>query len=229
MTSSNEIDGPPPVAPREFWTIIASTGGLFIVGSMVLLVSGVSTDGLFSNGRLLRTIALELALAFWWVPRLRTRGWTLGCITRPAEPLDLARGFLLVAVSLMGYWAFWTILAVIAPAASQAAAAVRISGDASILVVLVVAVVNPVAEEFLYLGFVANLLRREGTMFAVGASVILRLAVHLYQGPLGVVGNLPLGVIFSGYYLWRNRLWPVVVAHSVLDALALVMIAQGAA
>jgi membrane protease YdiL (CAAX protease family) len=51
--------------------------------------------------------------------------------------------------------------------------------------------------------------------------VALRVLVHLYQGRLALIAILPLGVVFTWYYVRTKRLWPVVVAHVVVDALAL--------
>jgi membrane protease YdiL (CAAX protease family) len=44
---------------------------------------------------------------------------------------------------------------------------------------------------------------------------------HAYQGPLAVVTVVPIGILFTAYYLRTRRLWPVVVAHAFQDILAL--------
>jgi membrane protease YdiL (CAAX protease family) len=45
--------------------------------------------------------------------------------------------------------------------------------------------------------------------------------VHLYQGPLSLISIVPGGLVFAWYYAATRRLWPVVIAHGLLDALAL--------
>ena len=55
----------------------------------------------------------------------------------------------------------------------------------------------------------------------------LRLAIHLYQGAIGVVSVLPIGILFAVYYLRTGKLWPVVVAHAAMDLVALGMFAGG--
>jgi membrane protease YdiL (CAAX protease family) len=77
------------------------------------------------------------------------------------------------------------------------------------------------AEEFLYLGFVASVLRSRSTAAAFWGSVLVRVAVHLYQGPLALVAVAPVGVVLTSYYLGSRRIWPAVVAHAVLDFQAL--------
>jgi membrane protease YdiL (CAAX protease family) len=53
------------------------------------------------------------------------------------------------------------------------------------------------------------------------------MAVHLYQGPLRVVGMAALGGALTVYYYRTRRLWPVVVAHGLLDFLALARMNAG--
>ncbi len=88
-------------------------------------------------------------------------------------------------------------------------------------------IVNPIAEEFVYLGFITNLLQRRGELSAIGPAVAGRMAVHIYQGPLRVVGIATLGVVLTVYYYRTRRLWPVVIAHGLLDFLALARVNAG--
>jgi uncharacterized protein len=45
---------------------------------------------------------------------------------------------------------------------------------------------------------------------------------HLYQGALGVVMALPMGLVFTLVFARTGRLWPLVIAHALLDFVALV-------
>lgn len=94
--------------------------------------------------------------------------------------------------------------------------------------VYAVSIVNPMAEEFAYLGFATNVLRRRGEFSAIAPAVAARMAVHIYQGPLPVVGMAAVGGVLSVYYYRTGRLWPVVVAHGLLDFLALTRMNAGA-
>ena len=57
---------------------------------------------------------------------------------------------------------------------------------------------------------------------ALVASSLLRGAYHLYQGFGAGVGNVVMGLVFG--YVWQRtgRLWPLVVAHGLIDAVAFV-------
>ena len=80
---------------------------------------------------------------------------------------------------------------------------------------------NAIFEELLWLAIGMAALRRLGLAAAGTISVALRVLAHAYQGPLAVVTVVPIGILFTAYYLRTRRLWPVVVAHAFQDILAL--------
>lgn len=51
--------------------------------------------------------------------------------------------------------------------------------------------------------------------------VSIRLLYHLYQGPAGVIAINPMGLLFAFVYHRWHRLWPLVFAHGLLDALGI--------
>jgi len=54
------------------------------------------------------------------------------------------------------------------------------------------------------------------------ASAVLRGSYHLYQGFGGFLGNVVLGLVFGRVWQRTNRLWPLVVGHTVIDVVAFV-------
>ena len=60
------------------------------------------------------------------------------------------------------------------------------------------------------------------TWKAVAFSAVLRGCYHLYQGFGAVLGNIAMGLVFV--YAWQRtgRLWPLVIAHGIIDAVAFV-------
>jgi len=126
------------------------------------------------------------------------------------------------------YWMGFYLVAIVVPAFYHLATALRLGGSLSWWAVALTATVNPVAEELLYLGFIANILKTEGAGFALSASVFARAVAHLYQGPVGVFSASLFGVVLGVYYLRTHRLVPVLVAHSALDAIALSRFARAA-
>ncbi|MET7769208.1 CPBP family intramembrane glutamic endopeptidase [Nocardia sp. NPDC005366] len=81
---------------------------------------------------------------------------------------------------------------------------------------------NSVAEEVLVVAYLITRLRRLGWSenSSLLASSLLRGSYHLYQGLGGGLGNLVMGLIFGRYWQRTNRLWPLVLAHATIDAVA---------
>ena len=84
---------------------------------------------------------------------------------------------------------------------------------------------NGWAEEVIVVGYLLTRLRQLGVSPGQGARVVsslLRGAYHLYQGFGAGLGNLAMGLVFG--YTWRRtgRLWPLIVAHGIIDSVAFV-------
>lgn len=92
------------------------------------------------------------------------------------------------------------------------------------IVLTIAAAGNAWAEEILVVGFLITRLRQlgwhENTSLFVAA--VLRGSYHLYQGFGGFVGNLVMGLIFGRIWQRTNKLWPLIIAHTLLDVVAFV-------
>lgn len=75
-------------------------------------------------------------------------------------------------------------------------------------------------EEFIVVGYLFARLGELGWRgrWIVLAAALLRGTYHLYQGPSAFIGNALLGLVFGTLYLRAKRLWPLVIAHSLIDA-----------
>ncbi len=91
-------------------------------------------------------------------------------------------------------------------------------------VLLLTAFANGWAEEIIVVAFLLTRLRqlRVNPVAAMLASSLLRGAYHLYQGFSAGLGNVVMGLVFA--YVWRRtgRLWPLVIAHGIIDSVAYV-------
>lgn len=175
----------------------------------------------FSDRRLLATLGIEALLVLLWVPYLKRRGWTVEHVTCSLHLGDILRAVGLIIAGYIAFVASYALTFVLAPDVAATALETAPTGAPSLPLVVAVALLNPVFEEFLYLGYVANALRRLRLELTLIAIVALRVALHLYQGVLAFVAILPVALVFSVYYLRSGRLWPVVAAHAMMDALSL--------
>ena len=83
---------------------------------------------------------------------------------------------------------------------------------------------NAFAEEMLVIGYLLTRLRQLGFRenSSLFGAAVLRGSYHLYQGFGGFVGNLIMGLVFGRLWQRTNRLWPLVVAHTLLDVVSFV-------
>ena len=102
------------------------------------------------------------------------------------------------------------------------------TGRPHVAIVVAFVLFNALFEELLWLGLGLTALRRFGVAGAGVMSVGLRLLIHAYQGPLALVSIIPMGTVFTAYYIRSHRLWPVIIAHAFQDLLALGALAIGA-
>ncbi len=91
-------------------------------------------------------------------------------------------------------------------------------------VLVLSAFANAWAEEALVVAYLLTRLRQLGVGENGGllASALLRGSYHLYQGFGGFVGNVVLGLVFGRLWQRTNRLWPLVIAHGIIDVVAFV-------
>jgi membrane protease YdiL (CAAX protease family) len=94
----------------------------------------------------------------------------------------------------------------------------------TIPILLLSAAENAVVEEVIAVGYLLARLRdlRWGPWAAIAASAALRGTYHLYQGFGQALGNAAMGAIFAWWFQRTGRLWPLLVAHTLLDVVAFV-------
>jgi membrane protease YdiL (CAAX protease family) len=91
-------------------------------------------------------------------------------------------------------------------------------------ILLLSALQNGLLEEVLVTGYLLTRLRRLGVRpgYAIAISATLRGSYHLYQGFGGFAGNAIMGVIFGTLFLRWRRATPMIIAHTLIDAVAFI-------
>jgi membrane protease YdiL (CAAX protease family) len=81
-----------------------------------------------------------------------------------------------------------------------------------------------IVEEILVIGYLLRRLDQLGwtPWKAIACSAVLRGSYHLYQGLGAFVGNAAMGVIFGFLYRRWGRVTPLIIAHTLIDAVAFV-------
>jgi membrane protease YdiL (CAAX protease family) len=79
-------------------------------------------------------------------------------------------------------------------------------------------VINAVFEELTVTAYVIESMASGGAGPAIAASTLLRFSYYLWQGPLASLSMVPLGLLFGMMYWRRRNVWPLIVAHTIANA-----------
>jgi membrane protease YdiL (CAAX protease family) len=168
------------------------------------------------------TTLVPVALVFYLLAREGAGPSALGLdATRPAS--DLARGAVLAAVIGGSGLALYI-------AAFHLGISLNVVPEDlpavwwRIPVLILDAAQNGILEEVLVLGYLLRRLDQLGWSpgRSIGLAAVVRGSYHLYQGFGGFAGNAILGLIFGVLFRRWGRVTPMVIAHTLIDAVAFV-------
>lgn len=169
----------------------------------------------FSDARFLWAVMVEVVLAASAILFLHTRGFAISTLL----PVPSLMGSVVGVVLFLVAWVVGTL--VYAPFAIgqpvQPIEIMVVEANVSAPAVVLMAMINGTFEEVFLLGFLLRGLRGYGLSVALGATLLVRLLCHLYQGPLGPIWVMGVGLTFAVYYMRSTRLWPPVFAHILWD------------
>jgi len=159
-------------------------------------------------------VELMLLIPVLWIGKLR--GWSLSTFGSKISWKATGAGILLFVVAQSVQVGVGYGVGIIHPEQAYVA-----TGRLAVFPILFISLVNPVYEELLENAYFIHQLKRFGMWPAVLASAAFRGLFHLQFGINAVLGLFAFGVIFAlVYWRWR-QLWPLIVAHSLADLLAL--------
>jgi membrane protease YdiL (CAAX protease family) len=154
---------------------------------------------------------------------LYLRGWSIRDFNLQLSWRLIGAGILLALVYYFIYYFLWLVVeTVFGPFDNSWTEPASVNTGLSLTAILIASIVNPLFEESLVIGYIMkSQTARKGVWYAINVSIFIRLLYHLYQGPLVVIGIVPLGWLFAYVYARWNRLWPIIIAHGILDFIAL--------
>jgi uncharacterized protein len=209
----------------EFLIVVLGAFGLFLLSNLVVLLNPEVMADVppIDNAQLNSLVAHELVVLFVLGAFLRMRGWTAEKLGISADLRDTVIGVGLMALAFGASKLMEALAGHYAPERLEAALRFeQIAGPLHFLTVAAVSIVNPIFEELFVCAYVITALKeKRGAAFAMNVSVALRVTYHLYQGVVGVLLIAPVGLLFAYWYVRSGRLWPLIVAHGLLDFIAL--------
>ncbi len=201
--------------------VIISLGYFIYTSYSLVLDIPATATYTFTNSDALFLIIYEIcALCFvgWF---LKVRGYQLYDFGWEITWILTGAGFLLFFVD-------YTVYMIVAPVLEEI---LKISKfyvhsdyyhEATLTFTLAMIVINSTFEEFIVSAYLITVLtKHHGMMFAIGASVLVRLLYHTYQGPEITVHILPMGILFAFVYWKWKKLWPLIMAHSIWNIMVM--------
>jgi len=207
----------------ETCVVVLLAFGLPVLGSLHALLASERSTPAITTPHLLRLLVSECAVGALIAYLLRVRGWAPKRLGLEFSRSDFAWGLFLVVASYLAYFAVWFAVASLWSGFDAAVASTHlVARGIPVPMSVVVSIVNPIFEEVFLCGYlIAALKDRIGVAAAINVSMGIRLVCHLYQGPLGVVSIVPIGLVYAFYFARTGRLWPVILAHAVEDLFGL--------
>jgi len=195
----------------EFSAVVGLAFGLAILGSLSAASSWTNQPIVFNDTELAGTVGFELIVGTVIFLLLRHRGWTWSHFEVRATTGSTIVGVLIAGIVL----ALWLLLeALLGKVPSEV--------DVTMPWIAITSIINPAFEEMLVLGYVVQAMRKRfGLATGINVSIAIRVLYHLYQGPMAVLPIAVMGAIVAVSYVRLGRLWPAIVAHAILDFVAL--------
>lgn len=206
----------------EYAIVLVGAFGYLVFSNIVLLLHPSAIPPI-SQRHLVFLLIYESIILLLLFAFLHLRGWTIKSLGIKLTAKDTLIGLGLALAVYVAYVLVWWA-AFAAGMHATYAGNNRELADRSLTLpaVIGVSLLNPIFEETFLCGYIVTTAKRRNRVSAgVNISVAIRLSYHLYQGGIGVLGIIPVGLIFAWWYARSGRLWPVFVAHALFDAIGL--------
>ncbi len=205
----------------ELAIVVFVAFGYFILASITSVFSQEQGQA-YTDADLLDLLLYESVVFVFLGLFLLKRGWDHRLLGLTPFARDIPVGIGLAVVDYFFFVLVWLILSQFYPVAQAGEGESMFEPGLGLMTVLAVSILNPLFEEVFVCGYLITALKKRRSLsFAINVSVCIRLAYHLYQGPLGALSIIPMGLVFAYWYARTGRLWPLVIAHGILDFMGL--------
>lgn len=214
----------------EFLIVVCGAFGMPIFSSILSLGAGggagPSGGGalVFNDAVLIGLVVFELVQAAFLIWFLHVRGWTLEKVGLRITWRGTGMGWLLLLGTYVVAMVAQHLASLALPDQMQAGIERYPVSDPNVnmQLVFIASTVNGIFEELFVAGYIITALREaRGVWTAINVSTVVRLLYHLYQGPVGVVTIVPMGLLYGFAYSRTRQLWPLIFAHVLIDIIGL--------
>lgn len=208
----------------EIVIVLSIAFGYSILSSIAIFFSSGPVVAITQEGisfLLVYEIIILTILGFYLI----RKGWTLEKLGLDFKYKQIISGVVL-GLGIFGLnYILINLLLTLSPKFQELFSASIVSSNINIIAILSLSIINPIFEEVFVCAYVIQSIEKlKGTSFAINTSIVLRLSYHLYQGLPRMVFIIPLALVFSFWYEKTRKLWTLIIAHAILDFLALILI-----
>jgi len=212
------------LTPRgEVFLIFAIWIGLGIIMRNIggQLMPGARLHGEFSNLGMIGLSIYELlvlALVFLYLGRIR--GWSFASFGFQISWKLTGLGVLLFVPAKL---IFVLKNMVVSPNTAS-----LLAGQIALPIDIISSIITGIFEELMEVGYIIKVTEKYGMWTAVFISALIRTVLHIYQGAAGMACVFVIGVTFGVVYWKLRQLWPLMVAHILIDIVGSLRLAHHA-
>jgi uncharacterized protein len=205
----------------ELAIVVIGAFGYFILGTILLPFA--HAPPVITDAHLRFLLVYEPMVLAALLPFLHIRGWTLQRMGLVPRLREILVGLALSVVGYLAVAAMWLLVWNLLPEVVEAAQnSTLVAANFDFSTVVLASLVNPVFEEIFLCGYLISAIStRRSLSTAVNVSVAIRVFYHFYQGVVGVITVVPIGLLFAWWFARSRNLWAIIVAHMVFDLLGL--------
>jgi hypothetical protein len=213
------------LTPRgEVFLVLAIWIGLGIIMRNIggHLMPGAQLHGEFSDlGMIGLSIyeCLVLALVFLYIGRIR--GWPFASFGFQISLKLTGLGVLLFVPAKLMFVLRGMIVSPNTPG--------LLAGQIALPIIIISSILTGIFEELMEVGYIIKVTEKHGMWTAVVISALIRAVLHFYQGAAGMACVFVIGVTFGLVYWKLRKLWPLIVAHILIDIIGSLRYAHHAA
>jgi membrane protease YdiL (CAAX protease family) len=104
-----------------------------------------------------------------------------------------------------------------------------LAGQIALPIIIISSIIMGIFEELMEVGYIIKVTEKYGMWSAVFISALIRTVIHAYQGAAGMACVFVIGVTFGLVYWKLRQLWPLIVAHILIDIIGDLQYAHHAA
>ena len=178
--------------------------------------------------------SVQVAIPMLLIIQLRNSRWQEHGFL-PLRPLhDLSTAFGLMLASYFAYYIACCVLMTAnydlagdAEQMSELFESPKINGSI-VFLILLASLTNGFTEELVMRSYLIPRFEEVtgSKLFALLVTTILFACYHLYQGLLGVIAAMCMGLIVGWYFQRYRRFWPLAIAHVMMDVIPLIAYAR---